>query len=1160
MWIANVDFPDELIEAHRDGRLVFFVGAGASVGAPSSLPTFKGLVEEIVTESSHVPNDGDWRQLDVLLGDLDGVVDVHRRIAQIIGTDASHPNALHQSVARVASVSKSPRIVTTNYDSHLSSCFDTDEQYFAPALPLGDDFGGIVYLHGHVDRDPRHLVATDRDFGRAYLTDAWAARFLERMFKEFTVLFIGYSHNDVVMSYLARGLPKGTQRFAMTSDPPDANWRRLGVTPIAYPPGEADPHNELPKALERWADLESMGMLDHHGRVKELIAGGPSSLLPEESSYLERVVAEEDTVSLFVEAAQGDEWLSWITSQPRFRELFQREHRTDQRHERLARWFAHRYVADRQFSPTAIQTLRNMGGELGLQLWWDICQQLRLTWEERAPLQRIWLRVLLDQAPSWAGHELDSLLSQCSLPADRQTLLELLAYLLEPRVEILGVYSDGTPHLNVGVRGGSYWLQHASDEIVRPNLDLMAEDLIVLADHLLRSAYRLQQLQSSRSDLLSVRRFQIEGDESRPHHDAIHTLIDIGRDSVCHLTRVQSPIADRFIEEWLVADSKVLQRLAIHALGESRETEPDQLLDTLISHEVLLDRSLWSEAMRVVELSLPRASEEAVRRTLDHLLGHSERDMALHNTSLFSALNFFATLRPDVAEIASARDEMLDENPSLASTGAISEDLSRFQPEELHRLLAGDSSRASTLLADANVAEFTNEEMLVENTVSVYPGDGVLIVDAVGDRLTPNMAKAIIRGWADAAIESSAFETITATVAILGERFGIVDEPARFLTRDLNSGGAAEMPASPAARELARTIWSIGTQLGLDAELGSDEEASSPLDGPLGRAINHWSGKTIRYWMSVVRHDRAEIDEASTGISQEVRQALEHALVSDGVPGRLAEVVLTNHLRLLHSSDEAWTCRYVLPLLDWITDPGRAKRCWDGFLYGGLPSRPLLKAGLMGMYLQTAARFDELRDEPKWAYCMHLAAMSMSGQVLDLEPDWMDTFVRTAPDNLREQWAQSVAMQLNDAEPVSADAAWQRWIGRYWNRRLASTPQVLTLPESNAMAEWTLAFDEAFPDAVAAVIQSDAHLTEHSQLLHRLPDASQLDTHPEETATLLAHLLRTTPKPFWGCMDLGKVATSLSGRVDSGLLRQIVDEAIRLGCSTAPGWLGESRD
>ena len=39
------DIPDALLQAHEEGRVVFFCGAGISY--PAGLPGFKGLVDEI---------------------------------------------------------------------------------------------------------------------------------------------------------------------------------------------------------------------------------------------------------------------------------------------------------------------------------------------------------------------------------------------------------------------------------------------------------------------------------------------------------------------------------------------------------------------------------------------------------------------------------------------------------------------------------------------------------------------------------------------------------------------------------------------------------------------------------------------------------------------------------------------------------------------------------------------------------------------------------------------------------------------------------------------------------------------------------------------------------------------------------------------------------
>ena len=128
------------------------------------------------------------------------------------------------------------RIVTTNFehlfeDAAASIFTDSIEVFRAPALPLGEKFSGIVHVHGSLDV-PRDLVLTDSDFGRAYLTQGWARRFLVQLFQRYTVLFVGYSHGDVVMHYLARALPETEtgKRFSLVSE--DSNiedWIMRGI-------------------------------------------------------------------------------------------------------------------------------------------------------------------------------------------------------------------------------------------------------------------------------------------------------------------------------------------------------------------------------------------------------------------------------------------------------------------------------------------------------------------------------------------------------------------------------------------------------------------------------------------------------------------------------------------------------------------------------------------------------------------------------------------------------------------------------------------------------------------------------------------------------------------------------------------------------------------
>ncbi len=47
MILNGVDFPEQLIEAQKSGRLVVFAGAGVSVDSPSALPDFNQLAKQV---------------------------------------------------------------------------------------------------------------------------------------------------------------------------------------------------------------------------------------------------------------------------------------------------------------------------------------------------------------------------------------------------------------------------------------------------------------------------------------------------------------------------------------------------------------------------------------------------------------------------------------------------------------------------------------------------------------------------------------------------------------------------------------------------------------------------------------------------------------------------------------------------------------------------------------------------------------------------------------------------------------------------------------------------------------------------------------------------------------------------------------------------------
>ena len=234
MRLNDVDLPDGLLEAEESGSLVIFAGAGVSIPAPSNYPNFDKLAEDI-SGGSLVRQERE--PVDRYLGRLvKHGVHVHELARKILSDPRSLPNPLHTNLLRLFKTPSRVKIVTTNFDLHFTTAaqplFEDVSQletHSAPALPLGNSFNGLVYLHGSVDKPHERLVLTDADFGRAYLTEGWARRFLQFLFSAKTVLFIGYSHSDPVMNYLARAAP--TNGHTKTVFPyPGKEPRAVGIS------------------------------------------------------------------------------------------------------------------------------------------------------------------------------------------------------------------------------------------------------------------------------------------------------------------------------------------------------------------------------------------------------------------------------------------------------------------------------------------------------------------------------------------------------------------------------------------------------------------------------------------------------------------------------------------------------------------------------------------------------------------------------------------------------------------------------------------------------------------------------------------------------------------------------------------------------------------
>ena len=640
-----------MIDARREGKLAVFAGAGVSVGSPSNLPGFDGLVKCVAEGTPGVdPQDRKKKRFDRFLGELHrggAGVNVHEIVHRELDRPESEPTPLHYELLQLFEGASDVRVVTTNFDPHFTTAarelFEDEVPHcYAPALPPGDDFSGIAYLHGSLEQHPEQLILTDEDFSRAYLTQGWARRFLQRLFSSFYVLFVGYSHGDAVIEYLARGIPATSDqgRFALDKgwkrpDEEPTNWEYFGIQPIYYPrAGEENEYAELPKALKRWNQYALQTARERAEHIEILVEQGPSELNDQQEDALRDRLRSLDGVRHFANAASAPPWLYWAFSEGFLDTLFQPGSLSEVEGY-FARWVANALV--RQHPESALALIGPRARQLNPFFWnriarslWQNADSGELSSEQLAT----WIQVLLVSPPA-NPHNLTLLLSDgLRMPEDRRVALLLLGYLTEPIINIRQGFTldSGNPgdvdpsfRTDVILRDEDAQIRRAWEQVVQPHIADIAEEVETIATANIR---RLHQLYASAGRTyaddetpLSMSRSAIEPHSQDEHslHDATHALINMARDTGEWLIVNRPEWGKSTVKRWSESRMPLLQRLAVHVTTEDPHTDSNESLRWLLDRDWIYVRFLKHEVFRLLSRAYPQAEEETRREVLKRI-------------------------------------------------------------------------------------------------------------------------------------------------------------------------------------------------------------------------------------------------------------------------------------------------------------------------------------------------------------------------------------------------------------------------------------------------------------------------------------------------------------------------------------------------------------
>ncbi|WP_085717674.1 SIR2 family protein [Pseudomonas sp. B28(2017)] len=340
------DIPDSLISAREEGRVVFFCGAGVSI--PAGFPSFLKLTLEVmkglgVSNQSENPISAYKKMIEIacskecppdytlpfsfdqvfyLLQQEYGLLAVEQEVSSALRLKKSTFIDNHKAILRLSKNSnQNPQVVTTNFDLLFEQAQRGVLTHVQPALPdltSGVLPEGVIYLHGRlagksISDHKSRLIISSADFGRAYLADGWANRFIKHLAQQYVIVLLGYSAEDPPVRYLLEGMHSksagvGGSIYAFdrgTQERVDQNWRHKGVNGIAF-----NDFDDLWSSIGAWADY-SEDSSSWRASVLKLAGKSPRDLSAFQRGQVTHLISSASGAELFYKAepTPSAEWL-----------------------------------------------------------------------------------------------------------------------------------------------------------------------------------------------------------------------------------------------------------------------------------------------------------------------------------------------------------------------------------------------------------------------------------------------------------------------------------------------------------------------------------------------------------------------------------------------------------------------------------------------------------------------------------------------------------------------------------------------------------------------------------------------------------------------------------------------------------------------------------
>ena len=1143
MRIRGVDFPEPLLNALSDRRLVVFAGAGVSMGPPANLPGFRELAIQ-VAEGTGLSIE-EYEQEDRFLGRVKATgPDVHRIVAQRLQQNNPQPTELHRNLLRVYPGTEDIRVVTTNFDplfeEAASSVFDAGPKIFqAPALPLGQRFQGIVHIHGSVS-EPEETVLTNLDFGRAYLTEAdgWARRFLVDLFANHTVLFVGYSHNDTIMTYLTPSMPRdGTgQRYALIGNENDEpeRWRSMGIEPIVFPQSNKNDYAGLHQSVEGLAYHTRRGILDWQREITN-IASAPPPIDEESAGIIEQALHDPVQIRFFLESAELPEWIDWLDHRHHLDALFT-DRELSELERMLASWLSRCFAL--AHDGALFHTIANHRSRLNPEFWkllsWQMQDGVRKS-PDAAAMTR-WVHFLARVPPSngdvialsWIAEAAASIGATAPL---LRTYEELTALVIREPLHI-GLISSDRYHDQ---------LETMLTEHLKPYLPQVVESLLEI------TAIRLSESHSAHTawghsdstwDSESSSRSAIEPHSQDQFKDDVDALIDAARECLDWLAANRTEYARLWSEHHSNSQVPLLRRLAIHTLTELTGLSADEKIAWLLERCDVNETAARHELFRAFACIYPHASTERRKDFIDAVWAFvwpnedepdKERLEASHRYRWF---HWLQQADPQCELAKEAVHAVLVRYPEFRPSDHPDFDFYWYgsemvtdeqTPWTVEALLAMPAIEILLLLLEYQP---TNREIFVGHDRSAMlttvreaakqnPDWGLDLADnlAALGQWEADLWPCMLRAWAETEMSESSLQRVLSHLSaeeLHKEHIRHVPDTLYELVQKVN---------------ITRDGWylSKANAIAASAQQYADNTAIPSTTRVVGgvpqevdwltTAINHPSGKLVEFWLRSIELWRNSQETSPNSLRGEYLSVMDGIMQERGVPGKLGRTILTSRLHFLLYVDEGWSLENLLPLFDVEHEDFRP--AWDGFLTWGRIT-PQVEDCMREAFLKGVQR---AKHEPDWSMqhrFLHRYTEMLVWSVSGPTDEWITSLLSNSNLEVRRVFAERIGFLLRPQSEDQQKGWWDTWLKGYWENRLQGVPCPLDDEEIVQMLEWVVHLTSVFPEAVSLATQMRRVSLRRATVLHGISESNLIDEQPDDLAKFLIQLgQHDTQSWFW---------------------------------------------